>query len=127
MAGWLQFQERVLFEVVKRPEMLRRLWPAEFFAGGNVQNLPAKTPIPQQSRDILILTVAAVAKLSPLEASTTFPHGGVVGIGIVNEVGLTWVEIDHAIPNVHPHWPWHCITPLDRKHTYGRSPTRLCR
>ena len=112
VAGWFQFQQGVAFEVVEWPKVLRRFVPAELFAGGDVENLPAKTPISEQCPDILVSTVTAMAQLLPLETSATLPHRGVEGIGIADKVGLARVKVDHAVPHVHPCRQWHCLTPL---------------
>jgi len=62
-----QFQQRVLFEGTKRPQMGGGFRPAKFSPGGDVQDLPTEPPIAEERVDVVVVRGAAVPELPPGE------------------------------------------------------------
>ena len=65
MHRWLKFEEGLFFELIEGGEVGWRFGPAEFLAGGEVENLATKAAVAQEGGDILVRGKTPMAELLP--------------------------------------------------------------
>jgi hypothetical protein len=90
-----QFQQRVLFEGMKRPQMGGGFRPAKFSPGGDVQDLPTEPPIAEERVDVVVVRGAAVPELSPGEHAAEIPHRRIERIRIADKRLIARIEVVH--------------------------------
>src|SRR5690606_34373525 len=84
--GWLEIKQGVTIRGIEIGSMGQGLGPAQFGAGGNMQNLAAKALVAQQSAYVLEACKAPVAVFIPLKNRRFFVNLRVKCVGIVEEI-----------------------------------------
>ena len=92
MHRWLKFEKGMFFELIEGGEVGWRFGPAEFLAGGEVENLATKAAVAQEGGDILVRGKTPMAELLPKKYGAFSAQGVVDGVGILDEGGLARIE-----------------------------------
>ena len=124
--GRLNFQDRMALERVELGEMGFGRRPTEFLPAHDVQDLPAETAVPQQSRDVGVGGEAPEAVILPEEGGRLGADRGVGGVRVVEEGRVARIEAEPALAR--RRWSVSCakaFSPADRppQRHRGRRPS----
>ena len=86
MDRWFEFEKRVLFKLAKRREAGGWFRPAEFFAGGEVEDLTSEAAIPEERADVVMAGEAPQIKLLPAKGWKPGAPLRVERVGILHEI-----------------------------------------
>lgn len=96
--GRFEFEEGVFFELVEWGEVRWLLGPAEFFGGGEVEDLASETSVAEEGADILVAGEAPeVVEVGPAEDGGAGAPLGVIGVRVLDELRVARVQGDAAI------------------------------
>jgi molybdopterin converting factor small subunit len=92
-----EFKERVFFELIKRRKVCGRFGPAEFFAGGEVEDLASEAAVAEEGADVVMAGEAPQIKLLPVENRTPRSPRCVERVRILHEIRVARVQGDAAV------------------------------
>lgn len=91
-----EFEKGVFFEFVERCEVCRGLGPAEFFAGGEVEDLASEAPVAEKGAHIFMGGKAPQTELLPVKNRASRAPLRVKRIRILHEILIPRVQGDAA-------------------------------
>ena len=100
--GGLEFEEGMFFECVEGREAGGGFGPAEFLAGGAVENLASEAAVAEEGADVFVFGEAPeVVEIGPAEDGGFGAEFGVEGVGVLDERLVAGVEGDCGVGDGH--------------------------
>ena len=92
--GGFDFEQGVFFESVERREVRGYFGPAEFRAGGKVEDLASEAAVAEEGTDLVIASKTPVTEFLPVEDGAFGAELGVKRIRVLDKIRITRVEGD---------------------------------